>query len=112
MKEKKSLRQKKVEELIRKEASEFINERSNKSSLITVSSVDISPNFSKCDILITVFPEESLLSALNFLKRKRSEFKSHIKKKLSLKKIPFFDFDIDKGELNRQKIEEISAKNF
>ena len=107
----KTQRQKKVQELIRQIASDFISRETNATSLITITSVDISPNLSSCDLFVTVFPEESTESALNFLKRKRPELKQYIKSKMRIRRIPFFDFKIDIGELNRQRIEEISAKN-
>ncbi len=104
-----SSRQKKLQELIRQIASDFISKETNATSLITVTSVDISPNLASCDLLVTVFPESATESALNFLKRKRPELKKYIKSKMHIRRIPFFDFKIDAGELNRQKIEEIST---
>jgi len=109
MKREKSQRQKKIQELIRQLASDFIAGETNTTSLITITSVDISPNLASCDIFVTVFPEESTDSALNFLKRKRPDLKKYIKSKMFIRKIPFFDFKIDQGELNRQAIDKISA---
>lgn len=110
-KKEKTQRQKRVSELIRQIASDFINRETNKTSLITVTSVDIAPNLSQCTLLVTVFPESAEESALNFLKRKRAELKHEVKKNTKMKRIPFFDFEIDKGEKNHQLIEEISIKS-
>lgn len=109
-KREKSQRQKKIQEVIRQLSSDFISGETNATSLITVTSVDISPNFSSCDVFVTVYPEESTESALNFLKRKRPDLKKYIKNKMQIRKIPFFDFKIDLGEINRQKIDLISSK--
>ena len=49
-------------------------------------------------------------AALDFLKRIRSEFRTHLMEKARMRRIPFFDFEIDYGEKNRQKIDEISHK--
>jgi ribosome-binding factor A len=58
-------------------------------------------------IYFTVFPEDQENTALDFLKRKRTEFKEFVKEKALLGRVPFFDFQIDLGEKNRQRIEEI-----
>ena len=99
----------KIQEVLREIVAEFINRENNKTSLITITRVDISPNLSSGDIYVSVFPETAEESALNFLKRKRPDVKEEIKKKMHLRKIPFIDFKIDQGEKNRQKIQEISS---
>ncbi len=98
----------KIQEVLREIVSNFINTETNKTSLITVTRVDVSPNLSSCDIFVTIFPESAEESALNFLKRKRIDTKNEIKKKMHMRKIPFVDFKIDEGEKNRQRVEEIS----
>ena len=45
-----------------------------------------------------------------FLKRKRSDFRDFVKDNARLARIPFFDFEIDKGEKNRRQVEEASKK--
>ncbi len=107
----KSQRQKRVEELIREIVSELISKESNRTSLISITDISLSPDFKNCLIYVSVFPEEATESALNFLKRKRKMVKQEVKRKASLRVIPFFDFEIDKGEKNRQIIEEIYLKN-
>ena len=102
-------RQKKVQEEIRKLTGEFIASESNRNSLITPTSVSLSPDFKNCTIFVTVFPESYEENALSFLKRQRSLFKTFAKRKMNLRVIPFFDFKIDNGEKNRQLIDEISS---
>jgi ribosome-binding factor A len=99
----------KIQEVLREIVSTFINGETNKTSLITVTRVDVSPNLSTCDIYVTVFPESAEESALNFLKRKRIDTKDAIKKRMHMRKIPFVDFKIDEGEKNRQRIQDISS---
>ena len=62
----------------------------------------------KALIFVTVLPETQENAAIDFLKRQRSEFKSFIKKKSRMNRIPQFDFLIDEGEKSRQRIDEIS----
>jgi ribosome-binding factor A len=107
----KSQRQKKVSELLREISSKMISRETNRTSLITVTSVDVSPDLKQCTIFISVFPESSQESALNFLKRKRKDLKIEVRQNSNLRNIPFFDFDLDMGEKNRQIIEEIALKN-
>ena len=106
----KSTRQKRVSELIREIAGKMISRETNRTSLITVTNIDISPDLKQCTVFVSVFPESAQESALNFLKRKRKELKQEVKQNSNLRQIPFFDFEIDLGEKNRQKIEEISLK--
>jgi ribosome-binding factor A len=91
-------------------AAEFFRTESNRRSLITITKADISPNFSESTIYFTVMPTEYEEEVLNFTKRKRREFKQYIKKNVSMKKIPFFDFAIDQGEKHRQRIDKLSRE--
>ena len=103
-----TLRQEKVSENIKHLAAEFLQKESSGGSLITVTNTDISKDLKKATIFITVFPESSEKSALDFAKRKRSDIRNYIRAKLKMKTLPFLDFDIDKGEKNRQRIDELS----
>lgn len=98
----------KTAEEIQKLASKFVETESNRNSLITVTSVHLTKDFKKAIIFVTVFPEKEEEAAVNFLKRQRSEFRHFVKKNSRIGRIPFFDFEIDKGEKSRQRIEEIS----
>lgn len=102
-----TLRQEKFKELLRELAAQFLQTESNYTSLITVTDVNISSDLKRSTVFVTVFPENSEASAMDFLKRKRRDFKKFVKTKAKLKFIPFFDFEIDKGEKNRQRIDEL-----
>jgi len=101
----------KVKSLLREAAAEFIQNESNKTSFITVTDANVSSNLRDSTIFFTVYPEEKEAEAVDFLKRKRAPFREFAKKKLSFLRImPRFQFEIDKGEKNRQRIEDISKK--
>ena len=102
-----SIRQEKVNNEIKAVVANFLEAESNNLSLITVVSVDVSPDLKNAKILISVLPEGKEKAALDFCKRKRSEIKHEIKKKMNLRTIPFVDIEIDKGEKNRQKIHDL-----
>ena len=102
-----SIRQEKVNNEIKAVVANFLEAESNNLSLITVTSVDISPDLKNAKILISVLPESKEKAALDFCKRKRTEIKHELKKKMNLRVIPFVDIEIDKGEKNRQKIHDL-----
>jgi len=100
-----------MKDLLRELAAQFLQSESNYTSLITVIRAETSKDFKRATIFVTIFPEKDEISALNFLKRKRKDFKNFVKTKAKLRRIPFFDFEIDRGEKNRQLIDEISANS-
>lgn len=100
-----SVRIEKISGIVKKLAAEFMTKEADKSSIITVTKANISNNLKNATIFFSVFPENSEKSALNFAKRKRSDFRKYVKNNMRIRQIPFFDFEIDMGEKNRQKIE-------
>ncbi|MCE9585044.1 ribosome-binding factor A [Candidatus Nomurabacteria bacterium] len=100
-------RTEKISQMIRKLSAEFLGRENNKTSLITVTSSDTSPDLKKATIFITVLPESREATALDFAKRKRAELRDYLKKNMQIKTIPFIDIQIDRGEKNRQKIDEL-----
>jgi ribosome-binding factor A len=106
-----TLRQEKVKEQIKHMAANFISEVGNKTSLITVTDCDITPDLKQATIYLTVLPEEKELDTLNFLKRQRSEMRDYVKERMKTHTIPFMEVEIDKGEKHRQKIDELLREN-
>jgi ribosome-binding factor A len=102
-----SERNEKVANVIKEIAAEFLVRENNRTSLITVSSATVSADLKRATIFITVMPEDKEHGVLEFVKRKRSELRDILKKNMAVKNIPFIDFAIDKGEKNRQKIDEL-----
>ena len=94
--------------LFKKLAGEFIARESNRMSLITVTNILVRENGRELTVLVTVLPDNQEEVALSFLKRKRTDFREYIKKNTRIKTIPVVDFEIDKGEKHRQRIDEIS----
>ena len=102
---------KKIEEVIKKAATQFLLVEASPASLLTVTHVSVSPKFEHATVFFTAFPDAQEQSALEFVKRKRSEFKEYLRNETKLPRVPFVDFEIDFGEKNRQRIDEISNKN-
>lgn len=93
--------------LLRELAAEFLARNAGRESMITVTGARVSPDLKRGTVLISVLPTKDEENALGFCKRRRSEFRDFMKKNLKTKVIPFIDFEIDYGEKNRQKIDEL-----
>ena len=106
-----STRQKKYAEEIRKHAGNFIAQEANRNSMITPTSADVSPDLKQATVFVSVFPVDSEEMAINFLRRKRNDFRMFIKRNGYTKVLPFVDFQIDLGEKNRQIIDEIANRD-
>lgn len=100
-------RKEKVANYIKELSAEFLGRENNKTSLITVTSANCSPDLKKATIYITVLPNSKEKTALEFAKRKRPELREFLKKNMNTKIVPFIDIAIDLGEKNRQKIDEL-----
>jgi len=100
-------RQEKIGSLLKELVANFLLRENNNTSLITVTSATVSPDLKKATIYITVLPNSKETTALEFAKRKRSEIRDFIKQNMETKVIPFIDIEIDKGEKNRQRIDEL-----
>lgn len=97
-------------EIIREKAARFFLMESAGNALITVTNVAVSRDGNYATIFITCLPEDAEPRVLDFAKRKRGDFKDFIKRESKLNRIPFFDFAIDTGERNREKIDQISKE--
>jgi len=111
-------RNEKITEILRDMGARFLSLEGNKSSLLTVTKAEMSKDEKYATIFFTVLPlnppkdgpgdqKRFEKTALEFAKRKRSEFKEFIRENSKLGKIPLMDFEIDHGEKNRQKIDDL-----
>jgi len=103
-------RNEKIANKVKELAAEFLSRAGNRSSLITVTSANCSPDLKNATIYITVLPENKEQAALMFVKRNLGEFRDYLKENLSTKTIPFLEVELDLGEKNRQKIDELLRK--
>lgn len=104
------IKQHRAEEVLRELAANFLVRTSNKTSLITVTGIALSSDQKRATILVSVLPEHATTGALAFANRKRGEFRDELKKKSRLRIIPAITFMKDKGEQNRQNIDELLAR--
>ena len=101
-------RNERLKDALREVAAEFLVREAGPQSLITVTRTDLSEDSKRGTIFITVLPEEAETEALNFANRNRSEFSDFFKTRIKGALPPFIEFVIDKGEKNRQRLDELS----
>lgn len=100
-------RHQKTAALIKETAATFIRQEANSDPLITVTSVDLSPDMRRAIIFITTLPDGKESVALVFLKRHATNMRTYFKQKLRLKHIPHLEFMVDAGEKHRQHMDEL-----
>ncbi|MDD5165119.1 MAG: hypothetical protein PHG25_01095 [Candidatus Pacebacteria bacterium] len=99
-----------TKEILRELASEFLMRESNRTSLITITSVELFSRASKAKILFTVLPENQEQAALDFFTRRLRDFREYVQEHARMMRVPFFEVAIDVGEKNRQRIDEIERQ--
>ncbi|MDO8579766.1 MAG: ribosome-binding factor A [bacterium] len=104
----KTQRKDRFNEVIRDLSARFLSMESNRTSMITITKVASTDKGDRVTIYFTVYPENQEDAALDFAKRKRSDFRNFVRDNSRLSIIPFFEFEIDRGEKARQKIDAIA----
>jgi ribosome-binding factor A len=102
-----SIKDERIKDLYKRLASDFLSRNSNRTSLITVTNVDLSPDTKRVEIMISVLPVERERVALLFANRLRGEFSDYIKAHSRMRMLPQIHFSSDYGEKNRQRITEL-----
>lgn len=100
-------RREKVANFIKELTASYLARAQNGTALITVTAANCSADLKRATIFITVLPESKETETLAFVKKERSEIHELLKQKMATKNVPFVDFQIDQGEKNRQKIDEL-----
>jgi len=96
--------------IIKELAATFIQSEANPDPLITVTNVDLSPDWRRAIIMVTTIPDGREQDAVVFLKRNATEMRHYFKKNGRFKTIPHLEFMVDAGEKHRQHIDEISRQ--
>ena len=106
-----SRRQSKVAEEIAHQAGEFLARTIRAGgALVTVTRADIAPDLKNVIVFVSVLPKSHEVESLKSLKRLRTDFHDYLKAKTVLRDVPTVDFAIDFGELNRQRIDDLTRK--
>lgn len=88
-------------------AADFYGRESNHRSLITVTNCNMSPDSKRVTVLVSVLPESEENKAVEFMNRRRDDFRDYLKKNFKTKIIPYVTIEVDRGEKNRQMIDQL-----
>jgi ribosome-binding factor A len=105
-----SFKESKLKETIKELAAEYFSRESNRTSLITITNVELMSRNTRATILFTVLPQTQEPAALGFMHRQLSDFREYVNEHARMMRVPYFDVAVDEGEKNRQKIEDISIR--
>src|SRR3989344_2178417 len=97
-----------TEEILHRLAAEFVRDEASKSSLLTITRVELSQTGKEAKIFFTTLPEDQEDTALKFLERKTPEFKRYVRDESRIGIVPHIAFKIDYGERNRQRLDKLS----
>jgi ribosome-binding factor A len=103
-----NFRTEKASESLMHLAAEYIALEAARGSLITPTRIDMSPDRKNATIFVSVFPDTASALALSFLTRHRDPFREYLKKHGRFSILPFIKFELDYGERNRQRLDELS----
>ena len=97
-----------LEEALRETAAEFLVREANRNTLITVTRAILSDDNKRATIYITALPDTGEKPAVEFANRNRGEFKDFFRTRVKGPLPPDITFEIDLGEKNRQRLDELS----
>ena len=94
-------RKEQYEKLIHKLTADFISRESNKTSLITVTRVDIDENLRSGIVLFTTLPKGNEAKVTDFLNRKRRDLHEYLKKNMRSRIVPSLQFIVDVKDIDQ-----------
>jgi len=103
-------REEKISSLLKQLSSEFLVRLDLGKNFTTITHVTLSKNLKSAKIFISVYPSTSEKKVLKIIKEKRCNMQNFVASKTKLKFLPRLEFEIDEGEKNRQRIEELLKK--
>lgn len=104
-------RKEKIISLLEKIVSSFVKSKVESGTIVSITGIEISNDLRKVKILISIFPENKEKETFNSLKDKEKDLRNYAKTRLKMKFLPSFEIEMDKGEKNRQRLEEILQKD-
>ncbi len=103
-------RSEKITNHIKELSALFIEREAGPTSMITVTRVLLSPDNKRAKIMVSVLPREKEKAAYGFIRRNLGDLRKYVSKGLKINPIPFLEVEIDEGEKNRQRIDELLTK--
>lgn len=102
------IRENRAEAMIVELAAKYIAREAGRGTLITPLRADVSPDRKNATIFVSVFPDSDADHALAFLKRHKDLFRNSLKRNARLAILPYITWELDYGEKNRQRLDEVS----
>ena len=108
----KPYRREQLSSLIQKELGELIVRRIEfrPGSLTTISEVEVSADFRKATVWVSVIPGEAGEGALEILKKARGFLQHELDEEVRVRILPRIEFALDKGAEHAARIEKISLE--
>lgn len=105
-----SIKDEREEHILTELAAKYIAREAGRNTLITPTRTILSRNRKNATIYVSVFPNEETEHALAFLARHKDLFRQDLKKTARLAVLPYITFELDYGERNRQRLDELSRE--
>ena len=103
-------RQERLSSLFSKLSAQFLQKAYAGRELVTVTGCTISKDLEKGTLFLSVYPEGNEKRVLDSLSGMKQELRYFLSKHTEIKTLPYFDFEIDYGEKNRKRIEDLLKK--
>jgi ribosome-binding factor A len=96
-----------IEKEIRKGVADYISREASRKSLITITRCEISSDEKRAALFVSVLPDKAEPIAMDFLKRHQDLIRTHVQKNSRIRMVPWLRFTLDRGEKNRQLVDEL-----
>ncbi|PIR57952.1 MAG: ribosome-binding factor A [Parcubacteria group bacterium CG10_big_fil_rev_8_21_14_0_10_38_31] len=100
-----SLRQEKVNSLLRNLAAKFLARELDRKTLVSVTNIKVSSDLKNATVFIIVFPEKEEGVILG--KIRPGEFRGFVKENMKTKFLPAFEFKIDESLKKERKMDKL-----
>lgn len=105
-----SIRDNRISIQLVEQAGAYIAREAGRNTLITPTRASLSKDGKDATIFVSVFPVSDTDHALAFLLRHKDLFRNSLRKTTRIGRIPYIRFEFDRGEANRQHIDDLSRE--
>jgi len=105
-----SIKDEREEHMLTELAAVYIAREAGRTTLITPTRTELSRNRKNATVFVSVYPTSETEHALTFLARHKDLFRDSLKKTSRLAVLPYIAFELDYGERNRQRLDELSRE--
>ena len=103
-------RQLKLDAELAKTVAEFLRREFGAAPLVSVTHAKVAHGLKSAIVFISVFPETEERAVSKRLKKRQHALNEYIATRMRMKYIPIVGFEIDAGEKNRKRIDELLKK--